>query len=62
VVGCATGGLGVCIGSFFVCGAGVMGFISAVGLPFGVGGACIVATTSAHVSFAGVFLVAYSAT
>jgi hypothetical protein len=36
--------------------------IPAVGLPFGDGGACIVATTSAHVSFAGVFFVAYIAT
>jgi hypothetical protein len=40
---------------------GIVCYFSAVGLFFGDGGACIVAITSAYVSFAGVCLVALSA-
>ena len=61
-VGRATGWLGGYICIVYTFAVGVVSFTSAVGLLFGDGGPYIVATTSAHVCFAGVFLVTYSAT
>ena len=54
--------VGTAIVGVFIGLASCVLVIPVVGLPFGDGGACIVATTSAQVSFAGVFLVAYNAT
>jgi hypothetical protein len=60
--GLVTGGLDVCMGAVCVVWGGVVGFFFRVALVFIVVVSFIVATTSAHVSFAGVALVVYSAT